>query len=304
MNKDKQLGFTLVEILVVLSIIAILIGLLYPALSSGITRAKKTTELNKIRQVGNAWSMYSASNRDRLMPGYISTKVQERWDVAWAYPNEELVSPAPDYEDELPNIAGPWPWRILDRMDYSWETLIDYKQQNWPEEQLNEHAELIATEPAFGYNGYYLGGIWEIDGHFHEPKLKFSKVLLQHGQVDNVVARVASQITTPTNMIVFCSSFHAQPGEHRNLLDDIDGSYLAVPRILANVVQWEPRENGVEAFVDTSPPLGRYNGLPAIFFADGHVDDIQMYDLADQRMWIPKARDMGNTPAHDFSHSE
>jgi hypothetical protein len=44
--------------------------------------------------------------------------------------------------------------------------------------------------------------------------------------------------------------------------------------------------------------------MPAIFFADGHVDDVQIYDLANQQMWIPKARDMGNTPASDFSHSE
>ena len=304
MKKFRTFGFTLVEILVVLVVIAVLIGLLFPALKGSIARAKKTTELNAIRQVGGAWAMYSIANLDRLMPGHLTTKIQERWDVAWAYPDESLVPPAPFYQENDPNIAGPYPWRLLDRLNYRWETLIDYKNPVWNAMQVVEHAEEIATQPAFGYNGYYLGGFWETDGHFHEPKLKFSKVLLQHGQVDNVVARVASQITTPTNTIVFCSSFHAQPGEHRHLLDDIDGSYLAVPRILANVVQWEPRENGVEAFVDTSPPLGRYNGLPAIFFADGHVDDVQMYDLADQRMWIPKARDRGNTPAHDFSHSE
>ena len=128
--------------------------------------------------------------------------------------------------------------------------------------------------------------------------------MLQHGEVENVVARVASQITTPTNTVVFCSSFYGQEGEHLHLSDDTDGYHLAVPRILANVVQWKPRAYGVEIFVETSPPLGRHNGMPAIFFADGHVDDVQIYDLANQQMWIPKARDLGNTPARDFSHSD
>ena len=304
MTKKKTTGFTLVEILVVLVLISILIGLLYPALKGGMARAKKTTELNAIRQVGAAWEMYSISNLDRLMPGHITTGIQERWDVAWAYPDETLVPPAPFYQESDPNIAGPYPWRLLDRMNNSWETLIDYKTRNWNAMQVVEHAEEIASIPAFGYNGYYLGGFWKIDTHFNKPKLLYSQAVLQHGQVENVVARVASQIPTPTNMVVFCSSFFAQPGEHRHLSDDTDGHNLAVPRILANVVQWEPREDGVETFVETSPPLGRYNGLPAIFFADGHVDDVQIYDLADQQMWIPSAKDMGNIPARDFSHSE
>jgi prepilin-type N-terminal cleavage/methylation domain-containing protein len=304
LKRSRITGFTLIEILVVLVVISILVGILVPAFSGGMARAKKTAELNAIKQVGAAWAMYSVSNLDRLLPGHITTPIQERWDVAWAYPNETLVPPAPFYQDSDPNIAGPWPWRILDRMSYSWETLIDYKKRTWNAMQVTDHGEEIATRPAFGYNGYYLGGFWDTDSHFHQPKLRYAQVLLQHGEVENVVARVASQITTPTETVVFCSSFKAQPGEHRHLPEDIDGHYLAVPRILANVVQWEPRDDGIEAFVETSPPLGRFNGLPAIFFADGHVDDVPIYDLADQKKWIPKAKDMGNTPARDFSHSE
>jgi prepilin-type N-terminal cleavage/methylation domain-containing protein/prepilin-type processing-associated H-X9-DG protein len=304
LSKRKTTGFTLVEILVVLVVISILIGLLYPALKGGMARAKKTTELNAIKQVGAAWAMYSVSNLDRLMPGHITTEMQEHWDVAWAYPDETLVPPAPFYQESDPNIAGSYPWRLLDRMNNRWETLIDYKKRTWNAMQVNEHAEEIATIPAFGYNGYYLGGFWDTDSHFNKPKLRYSQVLLQHGEVENVVARVASQITTPTNTVVFCSSFYGQEGKHLHLSDDTDGYHLAVPRILANVVQWKPRSDGVEIFVETSPPLGRHNGMPAIFFADGHVDDVQIYDLANQQMWIPKARDMGNTPASDFSHSE
>ena len=297
-------GFTLIEMLVILSILAVLVGLLYPALKGGITRAKKTTELNSIRQVGAAWAMYSTSNLDRIMPAYIDTKVQERWDVAWAYPDESLIPPAPSYQEGVPNIAGPWPWRLLDRMKYQWRLLVDYKRRNWDELQINEHAQIVAAQPAFGYNGYYLGGFWEMESHGIRPILKFSQVYLQHGQFENVVATVGSQMTKPSEIVVFCSSFYAQEGEYRNIPNDTDGHYLAVPRILANEVQWEPRIDGIEVFKPTSPPLGRFNELPAIFFADGHVDDVRLHDLQDQSMWIPKARDLGNTPARDFSHSD
>jgi prepilin-type N-terminal cleavage/methylation domain-containing protein len=304
LKKLNSKGFTIVEVLVVLSIIAILIGLLYPALKGGLQRARKTTELNSIRQVGAAWSLYSASNLDRIMPGYIGTGVQERWDVAWAYPDETLVPPAPLYDISKPNVAGPWPWRILDRMNNRWETLVDYKKRTWNNMQIKDHAEVVAVQPAFGYNGYYLGGFWEIDPRWAKPTLQYSQVLLQHGQVENVVATVGSQMTKPTELVVFCSSFFAQTGEQRHLLDDTDGYFLAVPRILANELQWEARDDGIEAFATTSPPLGRFNGLPAVFFADGHVDDVSIYELEDQRKWIPKARDLGNIPARDFSHSE
>lgn len=304
MNHPRQKGFTIVELLVVMVLISVLIGLLYPALRGGILRAKKTSELNSIRQVGAAWALYSVANLDRLMPGYISTEVQERWDVAWAYPEEALIPPAPMYDDNVPNIAGPWPWRLLERMNNRWDILVDYKEHGWNSMQVTDHAEVIAVQPAFGYNGYYIGGYWEMSGHTPRPTLRYSQVLLQHGEVDNVVASVGSQMTTPTKLVVFCSSFYAQAGEHRHLLDDTDGYFLAVPRILADTLQWEARDDGVEAFVTTNPPLGRYNGLPAVYFADGHVDDVPIHDLEDQKRWIPRARDLGNTPAHDFSHGE
>ena len=92
-------GFTLIEALVVVSIIGLLAGLLLPALIGTKERSRRASCLNNMRQFSLALHLYAGDASDCLPPGYSDLGEQEkrRW--------TQLGAPQIPVDEHVPVLA-------------------------------------------------------------------------------------------------------------------------------------------------------------------------------------------------------
>lgn len=330
MKKDIKSGraFTIVELLVVISIIALLLAFLAPALGGVMRRSKKFKETNALRNVSQAWILYANSSNDYVLPGYLDPDMQDAapgWDVQYEYPY--VPDPAVPNSVIIPqNIAATWTWRLLPYLSYNHDMIHNHTYE--PERtsiNITAEANAIAFEPGFGYNAYYVGGWWEMAevGGQDIPRYRFWRATadldgddnIDAGERARVVVSSISQCRRSTEVVLFCSSSNVEPGVYKEWEDDQPGSHYVVPPFLANDQHWGPPNGSgglgggttvvagagdfwtIEAFTQTSVPIGRYTKSANVLYFDGHTANQSAWVLNNMRNWI----DIATT--RDFRHN-
>jgi prepilin-type N-terminal cleavage/methylation domain-containing protein len=294
-------AFTILELIVVIAIIAVLIGILAPALGGAKRRAAKHAEMHNIKQLGHAWMLYANSSGDAALPGFLERTVQEKpvagisrgWGVRYKYPDRSLIPLNPQ------NLTGPWTWRLLSYLDYDHQLIHAHLDESDPN-PFNLVTEGIKTayEPAFAYNGWHIGGWWvmvNVNGVM-TPRMKF------HDHCGTDAPRSAlhiptgvAQIKRPSDMVTFCSATRfVTPGLKTRLAASTPGWQMVMPPTLAATEQWKPAAGDPVSAVEilqpnTWAPIGRHTGVIAVLHADGHVDEQGYNALLDQRKWINSA---------------
>ena len=335
----RRAGFTIVELLVVISVIAILIALLSVGVVQAGGTARQTKALSGLKQIGAAWSQYSAQNEDRAMPGYMDDGVQAAFKV-------KVRNAAGDRVD--PQFCRTYPFRLLPFLDHERTILYDYLADY--EDEANIEDSVIASNPAYGYNAYYVGGWYTmVDG---APRMRFSATgyFKSPGQLvpnQEMVARATTQIQRTSDMILFGSSYTAAPGFYKNAdglargaawinphtrgvtpiwassdglsfdniqrIGIVDAGWGGLSEFAADFLRTTPPTPtqtamltqgtaGIQVFQEEAVPLRRYKNAVPTVRADNSTSAQGLRDLMSQVRWMNHASFAED--AVQFSHPE
>jgi prepilin-type N-terminal cleavage/methylation domain-containing protein len=134
MRNDRVRGFTIIELLVVISIIALLVGILLPAVGKARDNARVAVSRSNIRQIGTALHTYAADWADRQYTVAVDTLAS--YGSVGNYNQTVFGGPGNNYYQGhwLVHPGIPWGWATDGHLYGYW---MDLSGHHWAVEPIN-----------------------------------------------------------------------------------------------------------------------------------------------------------------------
>jgi prepilin-type N-terminal cleavage/methylation domain-containing protein len=263
----RQPGFTLVELLVTVAVIAVLVSALLPALQSARQAGLKTRELAATKTLMLAYTAYAEEHNTKVMLGAFDPTGQE--DLT-----DEFGRPV------VGETISRYPFRLAPYFDHEWtgathigpqaEQLSDLRDRyRGSPPELNEWHYQVSLYPSLGLNQRYVGG-----------NAKDPRFFAERFHVERLI-----DAARPSALITFASSYFAGPTPTGSTEQTAGFFRIAPPR----ADEWKGRDPMDPSYFGHVHP--RYAGAAVVGFFDGHAGSLTITQLNDMRHWAdPAAR--------------
>lgn len=262
-------GFTLVELLVVVGILALLVAVMLPVISRVRVTAERARELSAARALTGAWRAYAEDSNGALLPGY-------RAGLPAYDAQRQPIAP-----QTIGVAASRWVWRLAPYIGHDMDAIFVGDHAGLLREletsDVSNYLYQTSAFPSLGLNSVWLGGD-ENFGGFNSAFLNL------YGKF---YATRLSELGQPASLVVFGSA-RGQESVPGGATEGVTEGYFRIRSPFFDTRTWAERYDAEEpaSWGNLSARLG---GEIVTGFADGHAESRAPEELDDMRLWAPNA---------------